>query len=167
MPFFMYPFLASVSHALQSLPAQPRYINTWGDAIFVVMEEANPLVAYALALQKAVLETDWEAQGLPAGYKMNIRIALHAGPVFAGADPFTGELNFYGSHVNRAARLEPVTVPGHIYATEQFVGLLRAEQMAAGVSASQAVTCEYVGALALAKNFGVQVVYHLSKQINP
>ena len=51
-----------------------------------------------------------------------MRIGLHAGPVFEGIDAITGRPNFFGSRVNRAARIEPVTLPGHIYASQQFVG---------------------------------------------
>lgn len=94
---------------------------------------------------------------------MSIRIALHAGPVFETIDPITGRPNFYGAHVNRAARMEPITVPGHIYASEQFVGLLTAEQVAAQQQLRYAsdIVCEYLGPLTLAKKLGTQIAYHL------
>ncbi len=155
VPFFMHEFLARVSAALDNLPGQPELVNTWGDALFAVMDSAGPLAEYALALQRVVTGTDWSACGLPAG--LNVRIALHAGPAFAGRDPFTERPNLYGTQVNRTARLEPVTAPGQVYATEQFVALLLAEQ---GVESGR-VAYEYVGNLALAKRFGRQAIYHL------
>jgi len=88
--------------------------------------------------------------------------------VFEGIDPFHSRVNYYGAHINRAARLEPVTVPGHVYATQQFVALLTAEESALRNAAESAgedwrspVVCEYVGILELAKNFGDQPVYHV------
>lgn len=159
VPFFMHEFLAHVREELARLPHQPGFVNTWGDAFFVVMDEAAPLVEYALALLEVVTETDWAARGLPG--EMNLRVGLHAGPVYECVDPFTGDPNFYGSHVNRAARIEPVTAPGHIYASEQFVGLLTGEMDAAGVAP---YACDYVGTLALAKKFGVLPMYHVRRQ---
>ena len=71
----------------------------------------------------------------PAGCQ-TVRISLHAGPVYRMDDPFTGRANFWGFDINRAARLEPVTVAGHVYATQPFVALLTTEEsVRAGFSA--------------------------------
>ena len=165
MPAFMFSFLERVA---QNLPPTDGFVNTWGDAIFVLMDDATRLAEYALALQEVVCDTDWAEYGLPR--EMSIRIGLHAGPVFEGIDPITGTLNYYGSHVNRAARIEPVTVPGNIYASEQFAALLTAEQQAAAHDARRsgqewqpAFACEYIGTLDLARDFGSLPTYHLRR----
>lgn len=165
MPAFMFSFLQRVAG---HLPPTPRFVNTWGDAIFVLMDDATRLAEYALALQEVVCDTDWTEFGLPR--EMSIRIGLHTGPVFEGIDPITGALNYYGSHVNRAARIEPVTVPGNIYASEQFAALLTAEQQAAAQGARRAgrewrpaFACEYIGTLDLARDFGSLPTYHLRR----
>ena len=101
---------------------------------FVIMDNAVLLAEYALTLQEIVCGTDWTAFGLPS--EMSIRIGLHAGPVYEGINPLTGTTTFYGSHVNRAARLESVTVPRQVYATEQFAALLTAEQLVQGDGAA-------------------------------
>ena len=106
LPFYVYEFLESLAAAA---PPPPGLINTWGDAIFVALDAALPLLDYAFALLDAVMATDWRQVGLPGG--LQIRIALHAGPVFQAADALTGRQNLYGAHVNRAARLEPRTPP--------------------------------------------------------
>ncbi len=157
LPCFIRQFLQHIADRVE----QPKYINTWGDAIFAVMDEAMSMIDYALKLRDVVCNTDWTQHGLLD--KLNIRIALHAGPVFQNTDPITGKPNFYGSHVNRAARMEPVTVPGQIYASEQFVALLTAEQIAyeARGGPPSDIVCEYLGKLTLAKNFGSQVAYHI------
>lgn len=151
---------------LAGVPVQPEMINTWGDAIFAVMGRATDMARYALALKAAVAKQGNQRAGMPTS--LNIRISLHAGPVYETIDPFRKATNFFGAHINRAARLEPVTVPGHVYATQQFVALLTAEESAlrneveatGGVYHSP-VACEYVGTMALAKGFGHQQVYHL------
>lgn len=165
MPAFMFSFLERVAG---HLPPTSGFVNTWGDAIFVLMDDATRLAEYALALQEVVCDTDWAEYGLPR--EMSIRIGLHAGPVFEGIDPITGALNYYGSHVNRAARIEPVTVPGNIYASEQFAALLTAEQQGAAHEARRegrewrpAFACEYIGTLDLARDFGSLPTYHLRR----
>jgi class 3 adenylate cyclase len=167
IPFYVYSFLDRVSGQLAvagmmatTADGSQPFVNTWGDAIFAVMGDACSMVRYALALQAAVCDTDWSKLGFPG--QMSIRIGLHAGPVYEGIDPITGRPNYYGSHVNRAARIEPVTVPGYIYASEQFVCTLTMEEVAnRQVDGASEVdyACEPVGTIELAKDFGSQTLY--------
>ncbi len=169
-PVFL-DFLRIISEGMARLEHQPLAINTWGDAIFAVMDKATPMAEYAQTLQEMVLRADEElADRLP--HPLSLRISLHAGPVFQAIDPICGRQNFYGSHINRAARLEPVTVIGHVYATQQFVAVLTAEQSAMRSEAQnrgedfvERFACEYVGVLSLAKDFGKQTVYHLRRRV--
>ena len=158
MPAFMFHFLARVAG---HLPRTPGFVNTWGDAIIALMDGATPLAEYALALQEVVCDTDWAEFGLPG--RISVRIGLHAGPVFEGTDPITGALNYYGTHVNRAARLETVTVPGNVYASEQFAALLTAEQRMERPGLRPNFVCDYVGILALPKDQGRQPTYHVRR----
>ncbi len=164
VPFYMLQFLNVVSKHLEQHAAKPIVVNTWGDAIFAVMEDAMPMLTYAQALQDVVRDTDWRSLGLPADF--NVRIGLHAGPVFEGTDAITKQKNFFGTHVNRAARIEPITVPGQIYASEQFVALLTTEQMADKTRPLDdwPFKCEYLGRVALAKSAGPLPVYHIRKK---
>ena len=169
-PVFL-DFLRIISTGMGKLGIQPIAINTWGDAIFAVMDKASPMAEYAQTLQEMVSEADEELRDrLP--HPLSLRISLHAGPVFQATDPICGRQNFYGSHINRAARLEPVTVIGHVYATQQFVAVLTAEQSALrsesqnrGEEFEERFACEYVGVLSLAKDFGKQTVYHLRRRV--
>lgn len=165
IPGFLHEFWSKVA---ERLTPKPSFINTWGDAIFAVMDTCLPMMEFALSLQAAVKETVWADSGVPDG--IDVRIGLHVGPIYEAIDPLTGRTNFYGSHVNRTARLEPVTVPGHIYATETFVALLMSEMSASRVAARERnervefpFTWEYVGILALAKDFGEQAAYHIRR----
>lgn len=164
-------FLGLLQEGLAQSGVVPLSINTWGDAIFVVMDKASPLAEYALTLQESVMRAS-EALKDKLPHRLSLRISLHAGPVFEAVDPICNRINFYGSHINRAARLEPVTVIGHAYATQQFVAVLTAEQSVMRAEAGGAeffeekFVCEYVGQLSLAKDFGRQVVYHLRRKIH-
>lgn len=148
--------LRRVARRMDERGRRPEFINTWGDAIFAVTSTAEEMVAYALEL-RAALRAARSSGGVPA--HVDLRTGLHAGPVFEAVDPLTGRPNLYGAHVNRAARIEPITVPGEIYASEQFVALLLSET--AGRAESAPWEIEYVGTLALAKSYGEQKLYHL------
>lgn len=144
----------------------PEFIKTWGDGIFAVAPRALDIAEFALKLKDAVGAVSDEVKGLPR--RLAIRISLHAGPAFEAEDPFTGLGNAYGTHINRAARLEPVTVPGHVYATQPLVALLAAEQAElrseaerSGEPYRERFACDYVGILPLAKGYGREPVYHL------
>ena len=165
VPYFLHDYFSEIAAKLDDRGIKPDNINTWGDALFAVMKSASPMAEYALALKDAASQVDLAKKGLPENLKM--RIALHAGPVYTGKDPFTKLSNVYGSHFNRAARLEPVTLAGHVYASEQFAALLTAEQ--AGTSAWERkregdfFSCEYVGKLELPKEFGEQRAYRITR----
>lgn len=153
-PYFMFELLKTISERLKILPVQPEVVNTWGDAIFVVYDTAPNLMKYAMVINDLLIKTDWTKKNLPK--ELNIRIALHVGPVFNGVDPITNKNNAYGSHINRAARMEPVTLPGCIFATEQFAAIL-------AMQTGDEYTYRYVGILELPKSFGKQKTYHISK----
>jgi class 3 adenylate cyclase len=59
-----------------------------------------------------------------------------------------------GSHVNRTARIEPVTPPGQVYGSYAFVAL--AHRQAPG-----RFSCDYVGRIPLAKGFGEFPMYRV------
>jgi class 3 adenylate cyclase len=169
IPAFL-EFLTRLKDGISRSGMEPKSINTWGDAIFAVMDKATPMAEYAMTMQEVVTRLGAEMiDKLPN--PLNLRISLHAGPVFEAVDPIRGNPNFYGSHINRAARLEPVTVVGHVYATQQFVAVLTAEQSALrseavsnGGDFVEKFVAEYVGVLSLAKDFGKQTVYHLRRK---
>ena len=88
---------------------------------------------------------------------LNLRVALHAGPLFRCLDPVTGQPNFTGKQVVPAARLEPVTPPGMVYASREFAAIAAAEGVAG-------FSCEPVGKIGLAKKAGTIPVYLVSRR---
>jgi tetratricopeptide (TPR) repeat protein len=121
------------------------FVNTWGDGIFVVFRDAGRAAACALDMQDAVGAIDLKAAGLPETLKL--RLGGHLGPVYELDDPVTGRPNYYGAHVSRAARIEPITPEGCVYVTETFAAVL------ALYNAGQ-FSCDYVGNTEMAKHYG-------------
>ena len=109
-------------------------------------------VSVTKKLREMVEETDWTSFNLPDS--LTARFALDSGPCYSYIDPVTGRIDFCGAHVIRAARMEPVTPPGHIYASESFSALCKVENIDAEL--------EVAGSVKLPKGYGEVRVYHLS-----
>jgi class 3 adenylate cyclase len=154
-PLFQDRFLQIVADEIAASPVRPLDSKTWGDGLYVVFESPADGAAFALRLQARVAAVDWKAAGLSE--TSQIRIALHAGPVFCGHDPIMGRDSYFGSSVTRAARIEPVTPPGLVYASEAFAATLAA-------SGQRDYALEYVGRLALAKGYGESRIYRLERR---
>jgi class 3 adenylate cyclase len=83
---------------------------------------------------------------------MGLRLAGHVGPVFDCFDAVTKQRSFFGSHVTRTARIEPVTPEGEVFVTEPFAAALA---LGAGHErANNEFACDYVGDVPAAKGFG-------------
>jgi class 3 adenylate cyclase len=67
-------------------------------------------------------------------------------------DPVLQQSSFFGAHITRAARMEPVTPPGAFVVTEAFAAQLELSQCAD-------VACEYVGHRPAAKDYGKLRMY--------
>jgi class 3 adenylate cyclase len=119
--------------------------NTWGDGLFVVFTHLGAAARCALEIQSSLAGLGWGSLDLPM--TLGLRLGLDAGAVFEVQDPVMKSLSFAGSHINRTARLEPSTPPGEVYVTEPFAALFALHQ-------DQHITCEYVGMMQAAKNFG-------------
>lgn len=129
--------------------------NTWGDALYLVMDGPVAGAETALALQAALAQVDPAGLGLGPG-DGGMRIALHFGSVYQSADRVTGLPNFLGNEVARAARIEPVTPPGDVYVTEPFAAMI-------ALHAPDRFHCRYVGRVDLAKKYGTFPMYRLTR----
>ncbi|MEO8304926.1 MAG: adenylate/guanylate cyclase domain-containing protein [Betaproteobacteria bacterium] len=154
-PLFQGRFWKIVADEFEASSVKPLMANSWGDAIYVVFEAPVDGAEFALRLLASMHAVDWTAAGLAD--TSQIRIALHAGPVFSGFDPIMGRNNFFGSSVTRTARIEPVTPPGMVYASEAFAATLAA-------TGRTDFALEYIGELALAKGYGDSRIYRLDRR---
>lgn len=150
IPAFVHHFLGVVADEIARAAHLPIVKNTWGDGLHFVFENVRDAGQSALAVSDAVGRTDWSACGLPAD--LSLRIGLHAGPAYACVDPVTGRSNYFGVHVSRAARIEPITPPGEVYGSRAFAALARSAEV-------REFRCEYVGQTQLAKSYGTYPMY--------
>ncbi len=154
VPRFVQHFLGAIAQLSNRFADSIIAKNTWGDGLYFIFSDVDLAGNFALQLADLVTKQNWEEKGLPRG--LNLRIALHAGPVYEFDDPVTGNRSYSGTHVSRAARIEPVTPPGQVYASEAFAAL----------AAARGVTdfaCDYVGQTPMAKGYGTLPTYHVRR----
>ena len=154
-PLFQESFWKIGAAQIEASRAKPLLATTWGDALYVVFDSAREGAEFALAFLERVSAVDWTAMGLLESGQ--VRTALHAGPVFSGFDPIMGRENYFGSSVTKCARIEPVTPPGMVYASEAFAATLAA-------TGQTEFELEYVGQLALAKGYGASRIYRVERR---
>src|SRR5262249_40426331 len=106
----------------------------------------------ALQMQELFQSIDHRDVGFPE--QLQLRMSIHYGPVFCARDEFSGATTFFGTHVTRAARIEPITPPGQVYVTEPFAADLVLDK-------TSDLAAEYVGPVPLAKGFGTTRMYLL------
>lgn len=160
VPRFVQHFLKPIAELLARKYAETNVVrNTWGDGLYLVFDSVRDAGRCALDICELVNDhvqaQKWAQVGLPA--ELNVRLALHAGPVFRCDDPVTGQINYTGTHVSRAARLEPKTPPGEVYASEAFAAFAAVDDIAD-------FTCEYVKQLDWAKHYGSFPTYVLHRR---
>ncbi len=159
LPDFFIKFLGEVHQQLVVTPA--LFQNTWGDGLYLVFEGVAPCAAFALGLLRRLRTFNFESFQFPLkeDKKPGVRIGLHTGPVFKSYDAVIGRDNYFGSHVSRAARIEPVTAPGCAFVSEQFAAALALEP-------GHEFFCEYLGLQPLAKDYDVCPLYRLTTNTN-
>jgi adenylate cyclase len=154
LPLFWSQVMGRMLRVVENHSGDVCYRNTWGDALYAVVSSATAAAAIALELQDMLTEVDYPAMGLSA--EPHMRVGAHYGPVFRWREA-SGAMNYYGTQVSRAARIEPITPPGAVYVTEQFAAMLAMESQ-------ERFVCRYVGQIALAKGFGTARMYLLKRK---
>ena len=145
LPLFTDKIMGTLGEVARRHKQHIAFVNTWGDGIFIVFRDAGRAAACALDMQDAMNAIDLKAAGLPETLKL--RLGGHLGPVYELDDPVTDRPNYYGAHVSRAARIEPITPEGCVYVTETFAAMLALH------NAGQ-FSCDYVGNTEMAKHYG-------------
>lgn len=152
MPLFWSRVMGGVAQIIERHGAKVLFRHTWGDALNVVTDDAATAAAIALEVQACIERVRRQESGALAG--IELRLAAHFAPAFAGHDPVEGTGNYYGSQLSFTARIEPVTPPGMIFVTEAFAARLALE-------APDLFTAEYAGEIELAKRFGKYRLFSL------
>ena len=151
-PAFQKHFLGTIAAILRRFRRHILYRNSWGDAIYIVMDDPVFAANCCLAIQEAISKLGLSRYGLPP--ELALRLAAHFGPVYDGQDPIRKEQTFFGGHATLAARMEPVTPPGGVYVTEAMAAVI-------AIANAPRLHVEYVGNTPLAKGFGAVRMYSL------
>jgi len=147
-------FLAPIARLIEESDSAPVFKETSGDGLYFVFDSVRDAGLFGLALRDLIADVDWETHGLPAN--LALRVALHCGPVHSMKDPITGQQKYTGPHTCRTARIEPITPPGQVYASQAFAAL-------AAASGVDELSFEYAGRTPLAKNYGSFSLYHVCR----
>lgn len=154
LPLFSKEVLGRIGAVLDQFDGSVLYRNSWGDALYAVIETPGEAAEIALRIQLSLRD-------LPDALKhcsenCGMRIGVHHGPVYRAHDGVMRRSSFFGTEVTRTARIEPVTPPGEVYATEAFAAMLAFEP-------EQRYGTHYVGRIQLAKGYGELSMYKLSR----
>jgi class 3 adenylate cyclase len=156
LPGFQSVFLQTVRNLMDAVPgADVLYANTWGDGLFMVFARPASTARFAVELVARMESIDWTSLALNAD--KTVRIALHAGPVYRAVDPITERMSYFGGQVSLAGRVEPITPPGCVFATEAFVSRLVLDP-------NQSFRGDYVGIMDLPKNRGRVPLYQINTE---
>jgi class 3 adenylate cyclase len=159
IPVFVERVLGQLAMAIEQSIGNNRdsllSINTWGDGLFVVFNDVLTATKCALAMQAAMQGLELSAQGI--SQQPQLRLGAHFGPIFEFEDPMTKRPNFFGQHVNTAARIEPIAPQGEVYVTEAFAAHLALDQRSL-------YHADYVGEMELAKKYGKARMYLLQEK---
>jgi class 3 adenylate cyclase len=155
LPVFADQILGAVARTLDRYGAAINFRNTWGDGLYVVVQDAETAADCALELQRSFSELPLAELGLPP--TLGLRLGGHFGPVFPLYDPVLKQMAFMGSHVSRTARIEPVTPEGTVYVTDAFAAAL-------AVTRQPRFKCNYMGVVPAAKDYGSMRMFALSRR---
>ncbi len=133
--------------------------DTFAKGRYRVFADVVSCADLALRLLRRLEGFDFASFGLRLreDKKPGVRIGLHTGPVFEGYDAVLGRNNYFGSHVSRAARIEPVTTPGCAFVSEQFAASL-------ALMPGHDFVCEYLGLQPLDKDYAICPLYRLTSR---
>jgi class 3 adenylate cyclase len=154
VPLFVRHFLGGIGRLVNKSSRKVVEKNTWGDGIYLVFSDVEAAGHLALDICDLCTGVQWTKHGLPK--TLNLRIGLHAGPVYEFTDPITGKPSHSGTHVSRAARIEPITPAGQVYASEAFAAMAAASRV-------RGFVCDYAGQTPMAKGYGTFPTYHVRR----
>ena len=155
IPGYIEGFLGAVADLSRRTAHRFEHVETSGDGLYMVFRTASDAGHFALELSAVTNGFDRVTWGLPPTF--GLRIALHCGPVHCGRDPITGLPIYTGPHTSRAARIEPITPPGQVYASSAFA--------AVAAASGEHFAMNYVGRMPLAKGYGSLGLYHVRDHI--
>ncbi len=124
--------------------------NTWGDALVAITEDSEVIKSLLFDYREFFRSYDFSNKNIR---KLQPRIAAHFGEFNIFNDMLLNKKNAIGENINLTARIEPITLPGDIFVTEDFKFNIEKNQ--------NDLKFQFLGELPLAKNFGNYNLYRL------
>lgn len=150
--------LGGVNELVETSESPPVELNTWGDGLFMVFENAVAGANFALRLCELMKignrDGRWGRYGLPE--ELFMRVSLHSSPVRQLQNPLTLKASHWGHNVSIAARIEPITPPNQVYGTASTAALIAAE-------GASHLAADFVGMVPLAKAFGTLELFRIHR----
>ena len=150
--------LGGVNELVETSDSPPVELNTWGDGLFMVFENAVAGANFALRLCELMKmgnrDGRWGRYGLPE--ELFMRVSLHSSPVRQLQNPLTLKASHWGHNVSIAARIEPITPPNQVYGTASTAALIAAE-------GASHLAADFVGMVPLAKAFGTLELFRIHR----
>jgi len=156
LPLFVREVLGRAAAVLDRAGDAVLARNSWGDAVYAVIGDPIAAAGIALDIQEALRALPPQLTGAGGA---GMRIGIHHGPVYRDVDPVLGRVTFFGREVTRAARIEPITPIGEVYATLAFAAIL-------ALRAPDRFALDYVGRIKLAKEYDELAMFRLSRAVD-
>ena len=136
------------------------YKNTWGDGIVLVHENHYKLALVALAWMDYFTQGRYKTDAGPILSQAGLlpRIAIHYGEFQTVEDPFQARPGCFGKEIIHTARIEPITMPGHIWVTPTVKDFIESRENAED---AQLMKFKDHGEQELAKCFGTDRIYEV------
>lgn len=154
-PRYYREIMQMLAELLDRYASHVRVRQTWGDALHVVTDDAASAAHIVADIQHEIEQRRLRDDGVLGD--LELRIAAHYAPAYAGIDPVEQKLSYYGSQLSFAARIEPVVPPSMIYVTEAFAARVALE-------AASDFALDYAGEVEFAKQFGTYRLYSLRRR---
>jgi tetratricopeptide (TPR) repeat protein len=147
-------FRKGLAGLVSRLPAAPLAVEGLGPQLGFRFSSLAAASELALTAGEWAAGKPWVDEGLPA--ELGLRVAVHAGPVLALADPLLGRTTALGAHVQRPQQILPAVPAGEAYASREFAALCGADRI-------PGVACEFLGRRPTTQMFEEAVLYRLSR----
>ncbi len=143
----------ALSTQIKPYLSRAEAFNTWGDAVIAAFSDGKDAIDLMLNYRDFFNNFDFTSLGMTC---LMPRIGGHYGELFTFQDRILGRMNMYGSNVNTAARIEPVTRAGEIFVTRQFK-----EAIGQAALPFDYISFDELGFVELAKSFGERELFRL------
>jgi tetratricopeptide (TPR) repeat protein len=155
MPAYVRELRPALAGIIAGSGAAPAAAECWSGTNYFYYDNLADAARFALDLRDFMAGADWAARGLPAD--LGVRIVLHAGPVFAFADPVLQRPAFIGSHVLRGAQVGPGLPLNQVHVTQEFAALCSEEGI-------DGLHFAFMGRLPMTRLFEDAPLYRLDRQ---